>query len=635
MSISRRRFLSNAIPIGVSVGIIPLNAVSNETKRPADINKSSSYNHEINRVENRKDIALDSATNLNPDVYVTPEMFGAVGDGIIDDSIPLQNAIDFCVSFSFQKNVEYTDRHCIKVNAYLILQKRYRFTQTIYIPPCIRIEGVSQSYLVYNTTEVPALIPDFQLVDGYAFETVNFNMHGELIKKVDSLPASASDRNKVTRCPGIYLSNITVFPGKKTLLKGVFNFRLAHGAVINRLHARLKNNAATIVNITCSWNGSMRDSIIRAGTIPLTLRNNVTTWLFDNCYFQSTQGSNPFEWFTDYPEFTNQDNMAKATACVASSWSSPHFRDCTLENSQYGYRFFHLQGGSESGTYFENIDFVCYALFESVLHMTPAYFYHNDKKNNRCKMVFVSGSVRNSASINMSNTNYFSNNISPYSCPGDSRLSVYHNGDFRTRCKISNPQNILFNHYSANYGQCDVYISKNGKDSYHGYAISAPVLTLQEGLSRCKIGLRNSINIMSVDNASLLIKDNDFIYEDLMVSLVGIANKSNESKLIELSKNYNGSSLNFKNSTLSFSNINFVCSRDMPFFLELSGVCSVAFFNCNISFEPNGNVFFKLRGASKITLLLEQCTVKSNGSFNKISESYHNVFINHHNCNFS
>ena len=66
--------------------------------------------------------------------------------------------------------------------------------------------------------------------------------------------------------------------------------------------------------------------------------------LFDNCYFQSTQGDNPFKWFTDYPEFTNQNDMSKATACVASSWSSPHFRDCTLENSQYGYRFFHMQG---------------------------------------------------------------------------------------------------------------------------------------------------------------------------------------------------------------------------------------------------------------------------------------------------
>ena len=182
MSISRRRFYQVQFPseclLELSHRMLCLTNVSILLMlvKASDLSENSS-NAKDNINDNTEIISASS-------VYVTPEMFGAVGDGISDDSIALQKLLTFVSLFILKQTLSILTVIALKVNAYLILQKQYRFTQTIYIPPCLRVEGVSQSYLVYNTAEVPALIPDFQLVDGYAFETMNFNTHGQLIKRL-------------------------------------------------------------------------------------------------------------------------------------------------------------------------------------------------------------------------------------------------------------------------------------------------------------------------------------------------------------------------------------------------------------------------------------------------------------------
>lgn len=55
--------------------------------------------------------------------YVTPEMFGAVGDGVTDDKIPLINAIDYCASNSKT----------------LLLSKTYLITSSVLIETAINI----------------------------------------------------------------------------------------------------------------------------------------------------------------------------------------------------------------------------------------------------------------------------------------------------------------------------------------------------------------------------------------------------------------------------------------------------------------------------------------------------------------
>lgn len=528
--------------------------------------------------------------------WVTPEMFGAIGDGIADDTIALQDALDACVEFNWDTDVATTDARAAKINASLMLIGKYRHTTTLYIKPYTKISGIAQSYLGDPGNNFPALIPDFKLTDGYALETLNYDKSGNKVTKTDSLDASASDNRLVTRCPGLILENFSIIAGTNTLLKGIGNFRLSHGATFSRLCWRITKKAAVGLNLTCTWNGSVRDSIFRTATIACTLRNNVTTWLFDNCYFQTTQGDNPLTWFTDFPEFYGYTSMVSKTAGVASSWSSPHFKDCTIENAQHGYRLHRCQGGAEHGTYFENINEYCYALMESVLSMTPAYFYHNTGDANKCRMVFLSGSDANSASIDMTNTNYRSHTTDPYYCPGASKLVVKHAGDLRTKMAITYPSQVILNCYSKQSGYCDIYLSEAGNDSYNGYSSAYPVRTLQEALLRCQSNMKNRIYlaageiITTTQYYSNGTRPNRFFFQNYDIQMIGDIT-SRPTLLIGEDSGWlsgigiRGGRISFShiNVTLTLSSSTSAAATAFAALVYVYGDCEVSLDNCTIT----------------------------------------------------
>lgn len=585
--------------------------------------------------------------------WVTPEMFGAVGDGVADDSDALQAAINACVSFEWQGNVADTDDHGATVNFYLSLTGQYRFTRTMVIPPYLRMEGMSQSYLADPKNNIVKFIPDFANQNGYAFESLNLDAAGNDTAGVDTYSASASDNRLITRCPGLLMENFSVISGANTSLKGIFNFRLTHGAVLRNICARISTRAAVGANLTCTWNGAFRDCIFRTATIALTLRNNVTTWMFDNCYFQTTQGPNPLPWFTDFPEFYGYPTRQTWTACVAGSWSSPHFKDCTLENSQNGYRLHRCQGGSEHGTYFENIEEECYALMECVLSMTPGYFYSNKGAAATTRMVFLSGSLANSASIDMTNTNYFSQTVDPYNCPGASKLVVKHAGDMRTRMKITYPNKVIFNCYSQFSGYCDIYVSASGDDSYNGYSSSYPVKTLQEALLRCQPNYKNRIYIAAGNTVTTTkyysdgYQPNSRFFGNFDIQVIGDATTKPTLVIGEDTGWLSG--IGIKNGRISFENLNITltlssatsaAAKAFGALVYVYGDCVVSFDNCTISGSDSTYIPCLVSPAQKpgvVKLSLNACSLSNMNIIqgSNISGLALAYILNHASCTFS
>ncbi|HCI5911695.1 TPA: hypothetical protein NPN65_004599 [Klebsiella quasipneumoniae subsp. similipneumoniae] len=585
--------------------------------------------------------------------WVTPEMFGAVGDGVADDSDALQAAMNACVDFVWQGNVSDTDDHGATVKYYLMLPGRYRFTRTMIIPPYLRMSGIAQSYLGDPANNFTKFIPDFSMQDGYAFESLNFDQTGTHTAKVDSYSASASDRREITRCPGLLLENFSVVAGANTSIKGIFNFRLTHGAVLNKVCARITSRAAVGANLTCTWNGAFRDCIFRTAVLGMTLRNSVTTWLFDNCYFQATQGPNPLSWFTDFPEFYGYSTRQAWTAGVASSWSSPHFKDCTFENAQNGIRLHRCTGGSEHGSYFENIEEECYALMECVLSMTPGYFYSNKGAAATTRMVFLSGSLANSASIDMTNTNYFSQTVDPYNTPGASKVAVKTTGDMRTRMKIAYPNNVIFNCFSQFTGYCDVYVSASGDDSYNGYSSSYPVKTLQEALLRCQPNYKNRIYIAAGNTVTTTkyysdgLQPNSRFFENYDIQVVG--NATTRPTLVIGEDPAWLSGIGIKNGRISFSRMNITltlssstsaAAKAFGALVYIYGDCGVSFDNCTISGSDATYKPCLVSPAQKpgvVKLSLNACSLSNMNIIQgtNISGFAFAYILNHVNCTFT
>lgn len=585
--------------------------------------------------------------------WVTPEMFGAVGDGVADDSDALQNAMNACVDFAWQGSVADTDDHGATVKYYLLLPGQYRFTRTMVIPPYLRMEGISQSYLGDPKNNFAKFIPDFEDHDGYAFESLNYDTNGVHTAGVDTYSASASDDRLVTRCPGLLFQNFSVVAGANTSIKGIFNFRLTHGAVLNRVCARITSRAAVGANLTCTWNGAFRECIFRTAVLGMTLRNSVTTWLFDNCYFQATQGPNPLSWFTDFPEFYGYSTRQAWTAGVASSWSSPHFKDCTFENAQNGIRLHRCTGGSEHGSYFENIEEECYALMECVLSMTPGYFYSNKGAAATTRMVFLSGSLANSASIDMTNTNYFSQTVDPYNTPGASKVAVKTTGDMRTRMKITYPNKVIFNCYSQFSGYCDVYVSASGDDSYNGYSSSYPVKTLQEALLRCKPNYKNRIYIAAGETVGTTtyysdgFQPNRKFFQNFDIQVIGDATNKPTLNIGEATGWLSGIGLrdgrisfSYINITLTLSSSTSAAATAFGGLVYAYGDCSVSLDNCAISGSDATYKPFLVSPAQypgSVKVSLNSCTLSNMNIIQGtgISGLALAYILNHASCTFS
>ena len=91
-------------------------------------------------VENEKNQENLSSQLDNITTYITPEMFGCIGDGIIDDTVNLQRCIDYAIS----KKVS------IKSKSY----KKYKISDTINVNGTVNIDFNNSTLLATTKSDV-------------------------------------------------------------------------------------------------------------------------------------------------------------------------------------------------------------------------------------------------------------------------------------------------------------------------------------------------------------------------------------------------------------------------------------------------------------------------------------------------
>lgn len=89
----------------------------------------------------------DAITNINDNrFYITPEMYGAVGDGVTDDTAAMQDAIDACISLG--KSLK-------------LATKTYLVTAPLNIYGGIKIEGTTSAHIFVDTFPNSTIKADF------------------------------------------------------------------------------------------------------------------------------------------------------------------------------------------------------------------------------------------------------------------------------------------------------------------------------------------------------------------------------------------------------------------------------------------------------------------------------------------
>ncbi|WP_142295407.1 hypothetical protein [Klebsiella quasipneumoniae] len=287
------------------------------------------------------------------------------------------------------------------------------------------------------------------------------------------------------------------------------------------------------------------------------------------------------------------------------------------------------------------------------MSMTPGYFYNNKGAAATTRMVFLSGSPANSASIDMTNTNYYSQTVDPYDCPGSSKLVVKHAGDMRTRMKIAYPSKVIFNCYSQFSGYCDIYVSASGDDSYNGYSSSYPVKTLQEALLRCQPNYKNRIRIAAGNTVTTTkyysdgLQPNGRFFQNFDIQVIGDATTKPTLVIGEDTGWLSGVGLrdgrisfSQMNITLTLSSSTSAAAKAFGALVYVYGDCGVSFYNCTISgsyatYKPC--LVSPAQNPGVVKLSLNACSLSNMNIIQgtNISGFAFAYILNHVNCTFT
>lgn len=103
--------------------------------------------------------------------------FGCKCNGVQDDSVFLQRAIDYVTPFNWLGSVPLTKDNNTTLRGYLVGTGKIRVTRTIYINPYLTIEGKTKGswFAAQGGLEI---IGDFDGKEKFIFNTAPFNTDG-------------------------------------------------------------------------------------------------------------------------------------------------------------------------------------------------------------------------------------------------------------------------------------------------------------------------------------------------------------------------------------------------------------------------------------------------------------------------
>ncbi len=431
-------------------------------------------------------VSVDLSTNL----LISVKDFGAVGDGVADDTAAFQAAIDAAAPYVWQGSITATNNAQQAVCRLFVPRGTYRITAPLLLAKSLHMFGETAPGFGQSSNQ-SWIMADFDNMNGYILDSAPYIAGG-------TRPLSATytgaqlDNTDVSSTHSMVLEYLLISAADGRKIMGGVNF-----AVCTQSHIRHCGitNVNVGIRMSASFSGSFKDNHIVAKAQGIYCITDVTTWDIENNYI--TVNNNPDVGYNfpggDTDLFVSGTVIKNNYACILLKFAGPNIKNNTLERGNIGIAIESCGGVNIDPNYMEIIEEYCYAVNTTDVNIRGGYTFCA-----AAKLLWAVGSPNQSVFLDY-------RGVSPITIQNDAFFV-----DFIDRVvfKASPATGLIYNEKvdfilpENEKGTNTIWLSSSGNDTFSGHNSSKAVLTLQEALRRIKPGMYNQIVIPAGETIS-------------------------------------------------------------------------------------------------------------------------------------
>lgn len=401
----------------------------------------------------------------------TPQNFGAKGDGIADDTIPVQRLFDYCAPFIWKGSIADTKSALSAARDIATGVGMFRTTDTLLINPFMRLYSPSRGAFFMGLGGFH-IIADFDSRNGYVIDSAPYTTSGSRIKSLVT-SGGAFDSGLITGCLGWELDGICVTVKGDRLIKGCVNRNASMQSII-RNSGFIGANVGIRTSVT--WGGGLYDNHVVANAYCLLNEIDVTVDNQFNNYLTIDKDKKPTASDFDYPSFGDYEPQGM-TACIYNSYARPNHHNNIWEGAEIGAMNINESNAYYLNNYSEGIRKYVYAVHTCDIDIKLSVVFCAGSD-----LIWATGGDLNKIKIDFSSVANFTS-LSGWG------VSSYIPKIIITGSKVACRFLPFWDKVDyidvATSGKRIIYLSNSGDDANNGFLSIKPVKTLQEAIDRC------------------------------------------------------------------------------------------------------------------------------------------------------